>query len=253
MGGNCLQIFSSSPRGWRISSVDNKTAALFREKSLEFNVSPVYFHASYLINLADTGKTGLQSREALIAELITAQKMGVRGSVIHLGSYKNQENGEKFHVLIDNIKKVLDSTPADTFFIIENAGNRKIGQSQSEIQTILQAIDNGRTRVCLDSCHLYSAGYSLRTQTELDGFIKEFDEKIGLEKLELWHLNDSRDPYNSGRDRHENIGKGTIGLDEFKLIMNHPRLKHLPFIIETPGFEGNGPDKQNIDSLKNLI
>ena len=82
---------------------------------------------------------------------------------------------------------------------------------------------------------------------------KKFGEKIGLDRLEVWHLNDSRDPFTTNRDRHENIGEGTIGLDEFRLILNHPKLKHLPFIIETPGFDGNGPDKKNLDILKSLV
>lgn len=253
MGGSCLQIFSTSPRGWKTGTVDNRTASLFVKKAAELNVSPVYFHATYLINLADSGSIGHLSKQALIAELITAQKMGVRGSIIHLGSYKKEENGQKFTTLVENIKEVLAKTPENTFFIIENAGNKKIGQDLSELKTIIEAADSKRVRVCLDSCHLFSAGYSLQTQNEIDLFINEFDATIGLEKLELWHLNDSRDPLDSGRDRHENIGKGTIGLKEFELIINHPRLAALPLIIETPGFDGNGPDKQNLDILKGLL
>jgi len=87
----------------------------------------------------------------------------------------------------------------------------------------------------------------------LNKFIEKLDELELLEKLEVWHINDSRDPFSSGRDRHENIGKGTIGIDEFKTLLNHPKTKEFPFIIETPGFDGNGPDKKNINALKNCL
>lgn len=253
MGGNCLQMFSASPRGWNIVRVDHKVADLFRKKALSLHIAPVYFHASYLINLADEGRIGHLSKQSLIAELTAAHEMGVEGSIIHLGSYKENKNGTKFGALIGHIREILDKTPHDTKFIIENAGNKKIGQSLSELHEILEAVDDSRIHICLDSCHLYSAGYSLQTEKQLESFIAEFDKTIGLDRLEVWHLNDSRDPFESGRDRHENIGQGTIGLQEFKLIITHPRLKTLPFIIETPGFDGNGPDKKNLDILKGLL
>jgi len=97
------------------------------------------------------------------------------------------------------------------------------------------------------------AGYDILTKEKLDEFLNDFDKRIGLEKLELWHVNDSRDPFGSFRDRHENIGKGEIGLEAFRLLFNHPKLRHSTFIIETPGFDGLGPDKKNLDILKGLI
>lgn len=260
IGGNCLQIFSSSPRGWSQTKITNADKKLFIDKKKELQIDPVYFHASYLVNLADDGRIGNSSKNSLITEMDLASQLGVRGSIIHLGSYKNQDTGmfddvstnPKFDILINNILEILTKTPKDTFFIIENAGNRKIGQTLDEIASIFKVINDKRVKVCLDTCHLFSAGYSLRSEYELDSFLTDFDNKIGLNKLELWHLNDSRDPFNALRDRHENIGVGTIGLNTFRLLINHPKTNDFPFIIETPGFDGNGPDKKNMDILKSL-
>ena len=260
IGGNCLQIFSSSPRSWTQTKVIEVDKKLFIDKKKELNIDPVYFHASYLVNLADDGPIGHLSKSSLIVEMGLASQLGIRGSIIHLGSYKNHgrdvinhvSTDKKFDILINNILEILTKTPKNTYFIIENSGNRKIGQTIEEIAAIIKVINDERVKVCLDTCHLFSAGYSLQTQKELETFLIDFDKKIGLNKLELWHLNDSRDPFNAMRDRHENIGAGTIGLTTFQLLVNHPKTKDLPFIIETPGFDGNGPDKKNLDILKNL-
>lgn len=253
IGGNVLQIFSASPRGWNFAKTDPIQVSHFKVAKAKLHIHDVFFHASYLINLADGEKTGHMSKLSLIAELKAASTLGVKGSIIHLGSFKDSKTDEKYNILIKNIKEILAQTPEDTYFIAENAGNRKIGQSLDEIASIICDVDNPRMKVCLDTCHLFSAGFDLREGDKLTAFLDEFDKKIGLEKLEVWHLNDSRDPFASGRDRHENIGEGTIGLDEFRLILNHPKLKHLPFIIETPGFDDNGPDKKNLDILKSLL
>lgn len=259
IGGNCLQIFSSSPRGWNFAKITEEDRKFFAQEKNKFKIERVYFHASYLVNLAGEKRIADLSMKSLIAELNVASQLGIKGSIIHLGSYK--ENGptvwdvsqdKRYSFLIDNILQILTHTPKDTFFIIENAGNRKIGQTIEEIAKIIKDINDERIKVCLDTCHLFSAGYPLRTQKELETFLIEFDKIIGLHKLELWHLNDSRDPFNALRDRHENIGEGTMGISTFKLLLNDSRTKHLPFIIETPGFDGKGPDKKNIDILKSL-
>jgi len=253
MGGHALQIFSTSPRGWNFAKIDPLQTAQFKEIKNKFHIDPIFFHASYLINLANEEKIGHLSKLALIAELKVASELGVKGSIIHLGSFKENKTSEKYKTLITHIKEILDQTPPDTFFIAENAGNRKIGQSLDELASIVNDVNNPRMKICLDTCHLFSAGIDLRSKNKLNAFLVEFDKKIGLDKLAVWHLNDSRDPFATNRDRHENIGKGSIGLEEFRIILNHPNLQHLPFIIETPGFDGNGPDKQNLDILKSLL
>ncbi len=252
IGGNCLQVFSTLPRGWSFAKIDEKTAYSFLKLKSELKIDPVYFHASYLINLAEEGKIGHLSKLSIISELSVASKLGIKGSVVHLGSFKKHKTEEKYSALITHIKEILKETTDESLFIIENAGNKKIGRSLEEIAEIVNDVGSERVRVCLDTCHLYSAGYDLSTEGKLEIFLDKFAAKIGLKRLELFHFNDSRDPFNSGRDRHENIGKGTVPFGTFQLLLRHPKTKHLPFIIETPGFDGNGPDKKNLDILKDI-
>lgn len=250
-GGNCLQIFSASPRAWNFARPNDNDIVDFIKIKSKLKIDPVYFHASYLINLALNNRVGQLSKNLLKHELKLAAKLGVKGSIVHLGSFK--EDKSVYADITTHIKEILTDTSTNTFFMIENAGNNKIGQDIKEIATIMKEVNSPRLKVCLDTCHLYSAGYDLSTLPKLETFLKEFDSFIGLEKLEVFHFNDSKDPFDSGRDRHENIGKGTIPINEFKLIMMHPKLKNLPFIIEVPGFNDEGPDKENLDILKKLL
>ncbi len=258
IGGNCLQIFSSSPRGWNFSKPSDNEISQFLNLKSQLNIDPVYFHATYLINLADDGRIGHMSKLSLITESNLAPKLGVKGSIIHLGSFKNylmndrlQDN--KYKILISNIKEILEKTPKNTLFIIENAGNRKIGQTLEEISQIVKDVNSKRVRLCLDTCHLFSNGYRFDSNNEFDSFLGKLEKLDLLDKLEVWHVNDSRDEFDSGHDRHDNIGQGKMNVDEFKTLLNYPQTKNYPFIIETPGFDGNGPDKKNLDILKSLI
>ena len=260
IGGNCLQIFSTSPRGWNRAIITDDSKRIFIDTKKSLEIGEVFFHASYLVNLADEGRIGEESKKSLIAELLIASQLNIVGSIVHIGSFKGNlpaiwdvSQDKKYSVLINNINEVLAHTPQDTFLIIENAGNKKIGQNMDEIASIVKDVNNERLKICLDTCHLFSAGYELSTQKKLDAFLSEFDTKIGLQKLIVLHINDSKDPFNSGRDRHENIGQGTLSLEPFKLLIHDKRTQNLPFIIETPGFDGKGPDKRNMDILKGLI
>src|SRR6056297_1297381 len=256
IGGNCLQIFSASPRSWSKAEPMIKEIKDFKDKRKDLGIDPVYFHASYLINLADTGRVGYLSKENLVNELRVADKLGIKGSVVHLGSFKNKEEDkpvfleEDYDSLIKNIREVLDKSGGSSYFIIENAANRKVGRYLKGLMKVVKDVDDERVRICLDTCHLHAAGYDISTERALGEFLEKIDEGIGLEKLEVWHLNDSKDNFGSLRDRHENIGEGEVGKQVFEILLNHSKTKNHPFIIETPGFDDNGPDKKNIDVLK---
>lgn len=258
IGGNCLQIFSSSPRGWTFKhKITDEDVERFIRKRKGLGVDPVYFHASYLINLADGEGIGEKSVKTLTAELNLALKVAVRGSVIHLGSFKDKKEKPAFEnknygVLLDNIKKVLKNTPEEKLFIIENAGNRKVGRFIEEVERIIKDVGDNRLRFCFDTCHLHAAGYNISDERKLDDFLKGIDRTIGLEKLELIHINDSKDKLGDLRDRHENIGEGYVGETVFKQLFTDKRTKDLPFVTEAPGFDGKGPDKKNIDILKKI-
>lgn len=251
-GGNALQIFSASPRFWNTLNTSQETISIFLETKKRLNVHPIYFHATYLINLADENAIGEKSKKNLIAELNLASKMDVKGSIVHTGSYKKGKTEGKYKKLIENITEILSKTPSNTFLILENAGNRKIGMQIEELGEIVKTIGDKRLKICLDTCHLHASNYDLSTLGKLDEFLEKFDSSIGLDALELFHINDSKDLFGSLRDRHENIGEGKVGKDVFKLLLNHPKLRDLPFIIETPGFDDQGPDKRNLEIVKSL-
>jgi len=269
IGGNCLQIFSSSPRGWNFAKPNEDEVKQFAELITKLRIDPIYFHATYLINLADGSRIGHMSKMSLISEMNLAPKFGIKGSIIHLGSFKNKEKNKKlpienylmndrdqdnkYKTLINNIKEVLEKTPKESLFIIENAGNRKIGQTLEEISQIVKDVNDPRVKICFDTCHLFSNGYRFNDSGELDAFFAKLSKLEINDLIEVWHVNDSRDEFDSGHDRHDNIGEGKIGIDEFKALLNHPKTKKYPFIIETPGFDGNGPDKKNLDILKSLV
>ncbi len=262
-GGNCLQIFSSSPMMWSDSKFTDSDITDFINRKNELDIAPTYFHACYLINFADGNETGKKSLKSLIFELNLASKMEIRGSVVHTGSFKEGKmpvdnyletrTSDSYKNLISQLKTVLAETPKDTVLILENAGNRKIGRTIEQLSNILEDVNDDRIKVCLDTCHLHAAGYDLNSQDNFENFLSDFDNKIGFNKLELMHLNDSRDEFGSLRDRHENIGEGKVGIQVFKNFLNNPRTKQLPFIIETPGFDDKGPDKENLDILKGFI
>jgi apurinic endonuclease APN1 len=251
MGGNVLQMFSSSPRNWRPNMVTDEAVKNFKKLREELGIRRAYFHASYLVNLANPEMIGSASKTFLINELNLAGRLGVSGSIIHVGSFKKET--PDYGILKKRIGEILAATPKETLFIIENSGNRKIGLTLDEIGRIMEEVEDPRVKVCLDTCHLHAAGYDISSKEKLDEFLGEFDKKIGLERLEVWHVNDSRDPFGSFRDRHDNVGEGLIDKKVFELLLNHPKTKDMPFVIETPGFKGEGPDKENIDILKSLI
>ncbi len=259
-----MQIFSTSPRGWRPANPSDEERQKFKRAVKEYSVSPTYFHASYLINLAGSGEVQEKSVGALIAELKVAGRFGIKGTTVHLGSFKKgrsedgqrplfEEDGSVYENLFDNIRRILKETPQETLFIIENMGTRKIGKRLEELAFILEKIDDPRVRICLDTCHLHAAGVDISKEALFEKFLKRFDELIGVSLLEFIHLNDSRDEFGSLRDRHENIGEGKIPGSVFSLIVNHPRTRDLPFISEVPGFDGRGPDRENLERIRSFV
>ncbi len=254
IGANCLQIFSGSPRLWkRPALLDDKAIEDFLAKKTKLDIRPVFFHASYLINLAALNQISQKSVDILIWELNLASRLGVSGSVVHLGSYLKHDPQLAYSKLIENMSLVLAQSPDSVDFIIENSAGKKIGQNLTEIFRIINDLKDKRLKICWDTCHGFASGINLDDKSKLDRFLSQIDDNVGLDRLVLWHFNDSKDAFNSHRDRHANIGQGYIGLDTFRTVINHPQANQRPMIIETPGFDGTGPDKKNLDILKGLI
>lgn len=255
IGGNAIQIFAGSPRTWARSLYGAAEAQAFRESVAQKDLNPVYIHALYLTNLAsDNPESVEKSMGALIIDMQNSAAIGSAGVVLHIGSHQGRGWEASRALVIESIKAVLAKTPEESILLLENSAGQqgKIG-SLAELKDILDAIPSPRLRVCLDTAHAFEAGYNTASAEGLEMWIGDIDKNIGLNKVELLHLNDSKTPLGSARDMHQNIGDGFIGESGIQGIINHPKLKHLPLILEVPGLEGFGPDKANIDRVKQLL
>lgn len=267
-GCDCIQIFSNPPQRWNPLVIPEAELKLFKEKKEKAGIDPVVIHSIYLINLAsDNSFFYEQSIKSLIDDMKKAQAIGALGVNTHLGSTKGRDFKDILTKVVLAIKDILAAVPASPatpgedasrglagkdgpYFIIENsagAGNI-IGDKFAEIGAIIKAVNSNRVKVCLDTAHSFESGYDLKSEQGLEDTLNEFDKEIGLDKLVCLHLNDSKTPLGSNRDLHADIGQGEIGLEAFRRIVNHSKLKHLPGILETPNFKG----KSDIDDLKIL-
>lgn len=258
IGANALQIFAGSPQLWNLPTITDDQVENFVKQKAALDIDPIYFHAPYLINMADPAFIGEKSKKRIIDELQLAEEMGIRGTIIHLGSYKETDktapvSKEKYQILLKNITTVLEKASSHSFFIIEDAGNRKIGWSFDEIARIVSDLKDNRLKVCIDTCHMFAAGYDISTKSSFQQFFSEFDRMIGIERLEVFQVNDSKDTLGSFRDRHENIGEGNIPSSAFELLVNEKQTKDIPFILEVPGVDKKGPNEESIKKLRSFL
>lgn len=250
MGGNCLQIFSSSPKSWSMPPFAGERVTAVR---------PIFIHAKYLINLASDRQDLLaKSIASLKYDLQVANLIGAVGVIVHLGSHQGRGFEAVKAGLISSINSILQATQGPSQLIIENSAGQqgKLCSQLGEIKSIFGSVSSPRLAWCLDTCHAYNAGYSLGKASENTLMQKDIvTEATRLDlvgRLVCLHVNDSRDDFASGHDRHANLGEGKMGLKLLAEYVNHPELKHLPLIIETPGFDKTGPDAKNLDILKSL-
>ena len=258
IGGNCMQIFAGSPRMWARSLYPKSVADDFRHQSTIHDLRPVYIHALYLTNLASDNPELLEkSKRALIVDMTNGTAIAAAGVVLHIGSHQGRGWEAVKDQVIGAIREVLAATPADSYLLLENSAGQKgkIG-SLPELGEILESLsshlESKRLRICLDTAHAFEAGYNFTTDAGLAMWISDIEKSIGLAKVDVLHLNDSKTPLGSAHDMHQNIGDGYIGTDGLKRLVNHPKLAHLPLLLEVPGLEGQGPDQGNIDRVKLL-
>ena len=191
---------------------------------------------------------------ALTQQMGAASQLGAEGVIFHSGSHKGAGLDAVFDQVAGALRRVLAESPPDTWLIIENSAGMgdHIGASFGEIGRMIREVDSPQVKVCLDTEHTFAAGYDLTDPDRIDDVLDEFDREIGLSRLVVVHANDAKVKLGSGVDRHENIGEGYMGLDGFRVIMGHPAFRDIPFILEVPGFEKKGPDKENMDRLKRV-
>lgn len=253
IGGNCLQIFAGSPRTWARSIFPQDQVKSFNNQVQEKDLSPVFIHALYLVNLgSDQADLVKKSEQSLLTDIQNGDLINCTGVIVHIGSHQGRGFVSVKDQIITSIKKILSQTKTTPFVIENSAGQKgKIG-SLEEIRDLVAGVNSDRVRICLDSAHLFAAGFDLRNKKEVDALVDKLKKYKLLEKLALLHLNDSKSSYNSGRDIHDNLGAGTIGKEGLANFVSHKDLKHLPIILEVPGLDGKGPDAHNIDLAQQL-
>jgi deoxyribonuclease-4 len=246
-----IQIFANQPQRWNPTIISQTELAEFVKKNQKAGINPVVIHSIYLINLASDNPFYLSaSIKSLIDDLAKAKAIGALGVNTHIGSTKGRDEKACFKQVVQAIKQILDAVPDGPDFIIENSAGagHVIGDKFSEIGNIIRQVNSDRLKVTLDTAHAYESGYDLKTASGLQEMISDFEKEIGLERLVFLHLNDSKTLLSSNRDIHADIGEGEIGLEAFRQIVNHPKLKDLPGVIETPSLKG----KSAIDNLEIL-
>lgn len=250
IGATALQIFSDNPTAWRRRPDPPRDAPPFIEYAAAEGIAPVVIHASYLINLAGTAEPfATQSRLGLIHEMQRARQWGASIVNTHIGSHRGMGHLAGLRRIVENVQDVLDQSPPDVILALENSagGGDNLGSTIEELARILDGVRIGTERLafCLDTAHLWGAGYDLSTAEGAAGVVARFDELIGLDRLALVHLNDSRSILGSRTDRHEHLGAGLIGPTGLGALLRDTRLKDTTFIMETPGVE-EGYDAVNV-------
>jgi len=262
IGASALQIFSDNPTSWRRRPTLPRELPAFRERLGDHGIAPLAIHAPYLINLAGPdAEMHRRSVECLANELRVAEAYGARFLNVHIGSHRGEGPEAGTDRIAAGIRTafglVADRAP-DVRLILENAsgGGFALGGSLEELQAIDEAVtaagvDRSRYGFCLDTAHLWGAGHAIDTAAGVDTTLEAFDALVGLERLHMVHLNDSRSELGSRADRHEHVGAGRIGGEGLGRMVTHPALGHVTYYLETPGME-DGYDAVNLDRMRDV-
>ena len=251
IGGNTFQYFTRNPRGGSVKELNMKDVEEYKKIANENGIEVILAHAPYTINVCSADekirKFGIETMKDDIKRL---EVVGNSMYNFHPGSHVGQGSEEGIKLIMKALNEILTKEQKTTVLLETMAGKgSEVGRNFEEIKAIIDGAElKEKIGVCLDTCHVYDAGYDI--VNDLDGVLNKFDKIIGLERLKAIHLNDDKNPFESHKDRHEKIGEGSIGIEAFRRIINDERLENLPFYLETPN-ELDGYEKE-IKMLKEM-
>ncbi len=248
-GCETIQFFSRNPRGWKYDSLDHDEAETFQTSIQSSNLSPLFLHLPYLPNVASKeSKFYSRSIDSIVTDLERAEQLGAPYLIIHIGHRMESSEDEAIEAVAWAINQAFDRVRNSIVLLLENTAGQgtEIGYEFGQIKKIIEGVEErDRIGICLDTAHSFEAGYDLSNKDGIERTLESFDQTIGLKRLHLLHLNDSKTPLGSRKDRHWHIGEGYIGIEGFRYLVNHPLLRHLPGIMETPR-------KDTVEDLKNM-
>lgn len=248
---NCetIQFFSRNPRGWKYTLLDKKEVKEFRLSIKSSGLFPIFLHMPYLPNIASSkSKFYKQSVDSIATDLQRAEQLGAQYLIIHIGHRMESAEEEAIEAVSYGIDQAFERVKNSVILLLENTAGQgsEIGYNFEQIKKIIDGVgEKKRMGICLDTAHSFEAGYDLSNKDGIERTLEAFDQTIGLKPLQLLHLNDSKTPLGSRKDRHWHIGEGYIGVEGFRYLINHSLLRHLPGIMETPR-------KDTVEDLKNM-
>ena len=255
-GCETIQFFSRNPRGWKYSPLNKKEVEVFRSSIQSSTLFPVFLHMPYLPNIAFfKSKFYKRSIHSIATDLQRAEQLGAQYLIIHIGHRMESSEDQAIEAVSQGIDQAFERMKNDVILLMENTAGQgtEIGYSFDQIKKIIENVqDHPRIGVCLDTAHCFEAGYDLSNKDGIERTLEAFNQTIGLKKLHLLHLNDSKTPLGSRKDRHWHIGEGYIGLEGFRYLINHPSLRHLPGIMETPRRD-TVEDLKNMEVIRSLV
>ncbi len=234
IGANTFQFFTRNPRGSKAKPFDAQDAAALLDLTRAHDFAPLLAHAPYTLNPCSADQKVRDFADLVMTDdMVIMEKLPHNYYTFHPGSHVGQGIDTGIELIVNLLSKIMQPGQTTAVLLETMSGKgSEVGSSFEEINTIIQRVKHPQLGVCLDTCHVYAAGYDI--VNDLDGVLNQFDQVIGLGKLKAIHLNDSMTPFAAHKDRHARIGEGTLGLDAISNIINHPLLRHLPFYLETP-------------------
>lgn len=259
LGCNTFQIFSSSPRQWAPYELGQPQCDEMNRLRAQYDLNPLVIHTNYLVNLAGSNELFLQkSMQAFRGEVERALALCADYLVLHPGSFRGADREQgllRTAAAIAASTKGLDLAKRGLTILIENTAGAEfsLGGSFEQVAEVMQSLDGIiPVGACIDTCHTHVAGYDIVSEEGLCETLQQLDETIGLKRVTVWHCNDAKSARGSKLDRHQHIGKGQIGTEPFRRLLNNPRLAHAAFIAETP-IDAPGDDRRNVAALKKLV